>query len=300
MSDHFCDIPLEYEGLPISLESSNFWRSFSTYCKDIFEKNGFDSPSRQRLKILVVYGGAGGLTLNLVKHINNADFYHTDSNGEILAPFNAILNGKFITWEQRTEGVIHDKCYFWTEEPLANTLKKNNNSLTSMLVDYSNLPETLSGFDIIIGEFKSFDKVTDFLKVKEKLKREDSLIIAATCKGFLEKTLVGGNFISRESANHLILETNNKRQYIPSEFSYAKVETLRSTFEEETGNDSTDQQSSDYYERKDILDSYREFHFQKGPFGFGNFPENMAIFCLEMAKKFNINLESCRFNFDLF
>lgn len=227
-----------------------------------------------------------------MQYLNNADFYHTDSNGDVLAPFNAVLNGKYITWEQRKEGVIHEKNYFCPQEPISQTLSKNNNSLVSVLVDYSNLPESFSGFDVVVGEFKNFDRIPDFLQVKQRVK-EDGLMIVATCKGFLEKISFGGNFMSSgKDVNHLILETNNKRQFIPTEFSFGQMADLKILPLEQSGYNLKDQLESDYYERKDILDSYREFHFQDGPYGFGNFPENMAIFCLEIASKLNIVLES--------
>ncbi len=70
------------------------------------------------------------VTPDLVRSLKNVDIYHSDSNGDVLAPFNGNLNGKFITWEQRKEGVIHDKHYYCPQKPMSESLNKNKNSLS--------------------------------------------------------------------------------------------------------------------------------------------------------------------------
>ncbi len=84
-------------------------------------------------------------------------------------------------------------------------------------------------------------------------------MIIATCKGFLEKISFCGDFIkSGKDANHLILETNKKMQFIPTKFSFGLMEDLKTLPLELSGFSFKDQLESDYYERKDILHSYKE------------------------------------------
>ena len=46
--------------------------------------------------------------------------------------------------------------------------------------------------------------------------------------------------------------------------------------------------TADYYEDKNILISYDQFHFGHGLLGIRNFPERMAEVCLDACKRFKI------------
>merc|ERR1719367_1060203 len=47
-----------------------------------------------------------------------------------------------------------------------------------------------------------------------------------------------------------------------------------------------------YYEDNSILKSYEKFHFGNGEIGVKNFPLAIAEFCIEMAKKYECNLNA--------
>ena len=92
---------------------------------------------------------------------------------------------------------------------------------------------------------------------------------------------------------HIYQETVNKHQYAMSFLSAWRKRAVDNAEEErrDTEKDNKPRDAVEYYEDKNILNSYDIFHFGEGLLSVKNFPLRMSEVCLEFCRKFNTRFD---------
>ena len=91
---------------------------------------------------------------------------------------------------------------------------------------------------------------------------------------------------------HIYAETRNKHQFAISHLSaWRKKPSERLGGEEKAEAEAKPKDAVEYYEDKNILNSYDIFHFGEGLLSVKNFPLRMSEVCVESCRKFNTRFD---------
>ena len=271
-----------------------------------------------RLKVLVAGGGTGRTALELLRGCQDLDIDYTDSTANNLQVLEQLLEDGKVQWYQVLEGkltTLHD--YHLNEyESKKRLLQEKGNSISYWQADYKNMRPFLTGYNVIIIDFRSNDVGFELRHIASKLQDGGILILGSI--NDMDKTTSTGRcspsipnqtrmFLERwfeevpcedsvESYAHIYKETRNKHQYAISNFSVWRKKLGGENIENDdsitlTPDGETPMTTADYYEDNDILASYDKFHFGSGLLGVANFPYKMAEVCVEACKKYGANLD---------
>ena len=266
-----------------------------------------------RLKVLVAGGGTGRAALELLRGCQDLDIDYTDSTANNLQVLEQLLEDGKVQWYQVLEGkltTLHD--YHLNEfESKKRLLQEKGNSISYWQADYKNMRPFLTGYNVIIIDFRSKDIGFELRHIASKLQDGGLLILGSI--NDMDRTTSTGRcspsipnqtkmFLERwfeeilcedsvESYAHIYKETRNKHQYAISNFSVWRKKLGGENIEEDdlitlTQAGETPMTTADYYEDNDILASYDRFHFGSGLLGVANFPYKMAEVCVEACKKY--------------
>jgi 5-histidylcysteine sulfoxide synthase len=275
--------------------------------------------ARGKLKVLVAYGGTGRLALEILRGCQDVDIDYTDSTANNLQVLEQLLENRKIQWYQVVEGKLSELLeYKLTEyETKDRLLKEKENTIAYWQADYKNLRPFLTGYNVVVVDFRQKDIIFELRHIAGKLLDGGLLILGninkmdgdtstGRCSPILQsQTRV---FLEKwfdeircddamESYAHIYKETRNKHQYAVSTFSVWRKRREEGNLEDDDIGDYGDiykspETTADYYEDNDILRSYDTFHFGDGLLGVANFPKKMAEVCLEACKKFGVKLDS--------
>ena len=91
---------------------------------------------------------------------------------------------------------------------------------------------------------------------------------------------------------HIYAETRNKHQFAISHLSaWRKKPSERLGGEEKAEAEAKPKDAVEYYEDKNILNSYDIFHFGEGLLSVKNFPLRMSEVCVDSCRKFNTRFD---------
>ena len=271
-----------------------------------------------RLKVLVAGGGTGRTALELLRGCQDLDIDYTDSTANNLQVLEQLLEDGKVQWYQVLEGkltTLHD--YHLNEyESKKRLLQEKGNSISYWQADYKNMRPFLTGYNVIIIDFRSNDVGFELRHIGSKLQDGGILILGSI--NDMDRTTSTGRcspsipnhtriFLERwfeeipcedsvESYAHIYKETRNKHQYAISNFSVWRKKLGGENIENDdsitlTQDGETPMTTADYYEDNSILASYDKFHFGSGLLGVTNFPYKMAEVCVEACKRYGANLE---------
>ena len=265
------------------------------------------------LKVLVVHGGVGRSTLELLRHCNNLIIDHSDANADNFEILKTLLSESHLKWNQQLEGqIVEAKEYKLTEaETQDKLLAAKNNSVSYWKADYKNLDPLMTGYDVIVADFRYKDCASHLDHALKRLKPGGILVqgtiddpndaspgpnhslqvLAKKC------TQIPQNPDIPKSFPHIYRQTRNKHQYAISYFS-AWTKDLDESQDSNDGSSKNEdfketvQTTADYYEDQSILESYDRFHFGEGLLSVKNFPLRMAEVCIEACKKYGNKMET--------
>ena len=135
---------------------------------EIIRESG--SRKSREVKVLVVHGGVGRTTLELLRHCDNLRIDHSDRIGS--GVLKSLLDQSRIQWHQQLEGSIVELKEFNHEEGESGTslLTDKNNSVTFWKVDYNSLDPELKDYDVIVADFRYKDSASDLDHILKRLK----------------------------------------------------------------------------------------------------------------------------------
>jgi len=272
-----------------------------------------------KMKVLFAHGGVGRSVLEILRNCQDLSIDYTDTTANNLQVLEHLLEHRKIQWYQQVEGklVEHMEFNLHDGEFSERLLEEEGNSISYWQADYTNLRPQLSGYAIIVTDFRIKDAAQEIKHLALKLV-EGGLFIM----GGIEEVHGNGSSPGRsspvmqkhslsvlekyfeevpcdealESYAHIYRETRNKHQYAISNFSIWRKKMDDEIDDTEIVEDSQKSNSrpettAQYYEDNDILTSYDQFHFGKGLLGIKNFPERMAEVCIEACRKFQTNFD---------
>jgi len=272
-----------------------------------------------KTKVLFAHGGVGRSVLEILRNCQDLIVDYTDTTANNLQVLEHLLEHKKIQWYQQVEGklVEHMEFSLAESETSERLLEEEGNSISYWQADYTNMRPQLSGYGVIITDFRIRNAAQEINHLATKLLEGGLLIM-----GGIEDVAGSGNSPGRsspvqhgqthfvlkkyfvevpcdealETYAHIYKETRNKHQYAVSNFSVWRKKMDYEIHEIETVEDgqakaSMPETTAEYYEDQDILTSYDQFHFGPGLLGIKNFPERMAEVCIEACRKFETNFD---------
>jgi SAM-dependent methyltransferase len=303
MSEHYTDFT--DQTLVDQKPVKNWPCLFGQKCADVI-KNEF--PSNEVVQVLVVNGGVGRTTLELLRNCTNLQIDHTDQSKINFDVLETLLSESKIQWHQQLEGLIVELNEFQLDE--TRLLSEKNNSITFWETDHKNLAPELQDYDVIVADFRLKNSAQDLNQILKRLKPE-GLLILGSIDDVADETEPGPNHSlkvlkkfcspvsqkSDEKYPHIYRQTRNKHQYAISHFSVWRKNKVDDDAGDENGSkndfEETITSTADYYEARTILESYDRFHFGRDRLlGVENFPLRMAEVCIEACTKFNSKMET--------
>jgi len=301
IAEHFDDFNDDtlLEPKPIKNWPKKFGKLASTAIKKHLQ-NDLD-----KTKLLVVNGGAGRTTLEILRGCENLLIDHAEPSADHFRVLDSLLKHSKIEWDQPVEGKIFKKMGFSleTEESEENLLGSKGNAVTYIQADIKGVPTKVEKYAVVVADIrhKNAAEDTQFLA---SLLNENGLLILGSIDDVDEEN--PGKMHSCSSLNehfnriavvdseacfpHIYRETRNKHQYAMSYFSVwrmkAPVKGIDSVLNNMEKNPET---TEDYYEDQNILASYDIFHFGEGLLSVKNFPLRMSEVCVEACKKYETN-----------
>jgi len=312
ITEHFSDFtdPVLMQKKPIR----NWPEKFGQMASKHINREAQCMPGK--MKVLFVHGGVGRSILEMLRNCQDLIVDYTDTNANNLQVLKHLLEHRKIEWYQQVEGKLVEHMEFSLNESETSKklLEEKGNSLSYWQADCTNMVPQLSGYTVILTDFRYMDAAKEITLLASKLIEGGLLIM-----GGIEEVAGTGSSSGRsspirqahnlsvlnryfdevpcdealESYAHIYKETRNKHQYAVSNFTVWRKKMKIKVDENETDEDTeTSTLRSDstaaYYEDQNILTSYDQFHFGHGLLGIRNFPERMAEVCIEACKKFKI------------
>ena len=262
----------------------------------------FDGSKR---KILIVNGGAGRTTLEILRNCDNLEIVHSESSAEHGQVLDSLLKQSHIEWEQPVEGNICKKMQFSLDTSAENIISKKGNKVAYIHAHLVDLSNEAAEYKAVVADIRHKNAAED-IKLITSFISEDGLLILGSIDDVDEENV--GKIHSSSMLNkyfdriavvdnnacfpHIYRETRNKHQYAMSYFSVwrrrAPVAEDDTVLKTEGINAKT---TEDYYEDQNILASYDIFHFGEGLLSVKNFPLRMSEVCVEACRKYKTNLD---------
>ena len=261
----------------------------------------------KKTNVLVVNGGAGRSTLEILRSCDNLLIDHSDSSADHVRVLDSLLKDSRISWDQPIEGQIFKKKSFTLEaEESADDLVGNKgNAVSYIQADIKDFPADLARYNVIVADIRHKNAAED-IKILASFLDQDGLLILGSIDDVDEES--PGKTHSHSSLTeyfdrialidndacfpHIYQETRNKHQYAISYFSVWKMKSQVKSSETDTRNEEKcPGTTEDYYEDQSILASYDIFHFGEGLLSVKNFPLRMSEVCVEACQKFKTNFK---------
>ena len=267
---------------------------------------------------MIAQGGTGRPALEILRGCQDLDIDYTDSTANNLQVLEQLLDNKKVQWYQVIEGKLSEllEYHLPDDESKQRLLQEKGNTISYWQADYKNMRPFLTGYNIVVIDFRSVEIGFELRHITSKLKDGGLLILGSinainpvTSTGRCSPNIPDSTkmFLERwfeeipcedalESYAHIYKETRNKHQYAVSNFSvWRKKDT-----NEDIENDDTftklvevdaPTMGNDFEKDAQLLNSYDKFHFGTGLLGVANFPKRMAEVCIEACKRYGAKLE---------
>lgn len=173
MSEHFTDFVDEIAVVqkPVENWPKLFGQKSSKIIRDQF-------GSRDLVKVLVVHGGVGRTTLELLKNCKGLSIDHADADLSNLEVLKSLLKHSKVRWQQQVEGLITETREFDMGQPEVQLLTGNGNSVTFLENDFKQTPDVeLNEYDVIVADFRYKDSGNDINRITKMLTSGGILIL---------------------------------------------------------------------------------------------------------------------------
>lgn len=301
LSQHYTDF--HDETLLDKVPVGNWPKVFGQESAKVLIAEGLSRPT----KVLVLNGGAGRSTLELLRNCSNLKIDHTDPEGPVLDVLETLLLKSRIRWLQRVEGLIADHKEFHIEETRADLLDSKDNAICfkkfeDCWTDHLDQSD-LKDYDAVVADIRTFKGLAPAVALAHQVLRPEGVLILGMVGDHhldpvLEKHFRKMNTVEEGLFPHIFKETRNKHQYAISSFSAWRksVDMVSAEACPQGGGHVSETGGSrappGYYEDSDVLASYDRFHFGQGLLGVENFPLRMAEICLQACRSFRVETGS--------
>jgi len=281
----------------------NWPQRFGQLAADQINQEGLPTKA----KILVAHGSVGRPALEILRNCQDLILDYSDNTANNLQVLEHLLDFGKVQWYQQVEGTLVELLEYHLDEGETKELllKEKGNSISYWQADFTNMRPQLDKYQAIVVDFKYKDPVKEVLHLTEKLEDDGILILGSVDD--LEvpcvlKRVISSLYLpvtsdgSLQAWPHIVRETRNKHQYTITHFTVWRkregvdikrgLEAQAHQEEEDTVVPAQYYDTEVYYEDKDILRSYDEFHFGEGLLGVKNFPQRMAEVCIEFCQKY--------------
>ena len=173
MSEHFTDFVdlIAVEKKPVENWPKIFGQKSSSVIRDEF-------GSRDSIKVLVVHGGVGRTTLELLQGCKGLKIDHTDADQSSLEVLKSLLEDSKVRWQQQIEGLITETREFEIGKPEAELLDGNGNTVSFYGADFNDIPSLeLTGYDVIVADFRHKDCGNEIKNLTQLLNSSGILIL---------------------------------------------------------------------------------------------------------------------------
>jgi len=257
----------------------------------------------QPIKVLIVHGGAGRATLELLRGCSNLAIDHTETTANTLQVLERLIDDSNLQWYQQVEGTLSKPLQYHlnAEENAETLLKDKNNTISYYQADYNNLRPQLDGYDIILGDFRYLVSDQMLTHITSRLK-DGGRLIMGTVNDFGDKSKAIKSLSEMYDPEDMVIgefpnirqETRNKHQYAISFFSVWQKKNGTCDTKQEIQDTTKPEEltTAQYYEDDNILNSYFKFHFGPGHLGLSNFPSRVASLCIDACKELGVKMES--------
>nr|XP_012557475.2 uncharacterized protein LOC100215679 [Hydra vulgaris]XP_047133732.1 uncharacterized protein LOC100215679 [Hydra vulgaris]XP_047133733.1 uncharacterized protein LOC100215679 [Hydra vulgaris]XP_047133734.1 uncharacterized protein LOC100215679 [Hydra vulgaris] len=271
---------------------------------ELINQNIRKNNQESKLKILIAYGGAGRVTLEILRNCSNLEIEFTDKTANNLQLLESLLRDSSVSWFQKLEGEITESKSYHLEptECEKKLLDEKNNTILFFQADYKNMKPTLKDYDLVVADFRYKNAHEELLEITKRLKINGLLVLGSIDDVNTELfdtnhslSVLKNNFECLENISehpHIYKETRNKHKYA---ISYLSIWKKVSDFVKSTHVPSVDDEdiltTAQYYEDENILSSYEVFHYGDGLLSVKNFPLHIAEVCIKAALKYKTGLD---------
>ena len=257
----------------------------------------------QPIKVLIVHGGAGRATLELLRGCSNLAIDHTETTANTLQVLERLIDDSNLQWYQQVEGTLSKPLQYHlnAEESAETLLKDKNNTIFYYHADYNNLRPQLDGYDIILGDFRYLVSDQMLTHISSRLK-DGGRLIMGTVNDFGNESKAITTLSAMYDPEDMVIgefpnirqQTRNKHQYAISFFSVWQKKNGTCDTKQEIQDTTKPEEltTAQYYEDDNILNSYFKFHFGPGHLGLSNFPSRVASLCIDACKELGVKMES--------
>ena len=296
---------------------------------EAIKENVANESDEHVIKVLVCNGGAGRISLELLRNCSNLDITHV-SQSRSYNLLEQLLDEGCLQWQQPVEGKIAEtRTYKLMEAESRQSLLdcKNNkinflntdigrvyfyqttNVKASFLFIKDSLTLKKKKFQVVVADLRCKNSGADIMCLN-RLLGDDGLLILGSVDDIDEeypsKEHSGAAlpvFFDRVSQTnneamfpHIYKETRNKHQFTISYFSVWK----KKMSDEDSASfyvsglprgTSNAKDAVEYYESTNILTSYDIFHFGEGLLSVKNFPLRMSEVCIEACNKYKTDFK---------
>ena len=301
IAEHFDDFNDDtlLEPKPIKNWPKKFGKLASTAIKKHLEND------LEKNKLLVVNGGAGRTTLEILRGCENLLIDHREPSADHVRVLDSLLKHSKIEWDQPVEGEIFKNIGFSleTEESEEHLLSRKGNAVSYIQADLKDVTTNIEKYAVVIADIRHKNAAEDTQFLASLLKENGLLILGSiddvdeenpgkmhSCSSLNEHFNRIAVVDSEACFPHIYRETRNKHQYAMSYFSVWKMKApVKGRESVQNNEEKSPETTEDYYEDQGILASYDIFHFGEGLLSVKNFPLRMSEVCVEACKKYKTN-----------
>ena len=265
-----------------------------------------------KLKVLIASGGTGRPALEILRGCQDLEIDFTDSTANNLQVLEQLLENRKVQWYQVLEGKLSTLLEFSLTdyETKKRLLDERDNSISYWQADYKNMRPHLTGYNVILVDFRTKNIGYELCHVSSRLMDGGLLILGSINEmdvelstGRCSPTLPDHTrlFLERffeevlcddavETYAHMFRETSNKHEYTVSTYSvWRKKIDVGGIDEDDLITTSELDSAEEEYDEKEYLE---KFHFGPGALGVSNYPVRVADLCVEVCRRFGVSLDS--------
>ena len=261
-----------------------------------------------KTKVLMVKGGPGRSTLELLRDCQNLHIDHLDPSADHVFILDDLLKSNKIQWDQPIEGKISKKMNFELEsgESGQSLLDTRGNVISYVNADVKDMFESSENYNVIVADIRHRNAADDIALLCKLLDTKAILILGSIddmdedtvgekhSRSILEQFCERLPVVDSNACfPHIYRETRNKHQYAMSYFSVWRLLDIpkHADVMKSHSDGVCPSSTEEYYEDDSILNSYDIFHFGEGLLSVENFPLQMANVCMEACKKFGVEMK---------
>ena len=130
-------------------------------------------------KLLIVNGGAGRTTLELLRSCDNLLIDHAESSGDHVRVLESLLKHSKIDWDQPVEGKIVKKMGFSLEtaESAEHLLSMKGNTVSYIQADVKDFPKSVEKYAVVVADIRHKDASPSIVKLFKLGKNSERFLI---------------------------------------------------------------------------------------------------------------------------